>query len=187
MFCDFCRKCHYLKYSLLDVSEYNRISNIKDNWFCTKCLENSLPFIGIEIELDYINCIYNNVKGNNMNANIIKNAAQFRITSKFCLNSDDIDPDKQFAGEFTGNGGRYYLIDEFNSTKCNEYRFSLLHLNARSLNKNIDQLALFINALNHKLFIISISETWENKDIPSKPHLPGYSCVSIPRSGRGGE
>ena len=122
-----------------------------------------------------------------MNANIIKNAAKFRITSKFSINSDDIDPDKQFSGDFIGNGGRYYLIDEFNSMKFNESRFSLLHLNARSLNKNIDQLALFINAINHKFSIIAISETWENKDIPSKPHLPGYSCVSIPRSGRGGE
>ena len=70
--------------------------------------------------------------------------------------------------------------------KFNESRFSLLHLNARSLNKNIDQLDLFINAINHKFSIIAISETWENKDIPSKPHLPGYCCVSIPRSGRGG-
>ena len=74
-----------MKCSLLDVSEYNRISDIKDSWYCTKCLSYSLPFIGIEIELDYINCIYNNVKGNNMNANIIKNAVQFRITSKFSL------------------------------------------------------------------------------------------------------
>ena len=80
---------------------------------------------------------------------------------------------------------RYYFIDEFNSMKFHESRFSPLHLNARSLYKNIDQLALFINSLNHTFSIIAISETWENKDIPSKPHLPGYSCVSIPRSGRG--
>ena len=93
MFCDLCRKWQHLKCSLLDVSEYNRISNIKHNWFCFKCLSISLPFNDIENELDYINCIYNNVKGNNMNANIIKNAAQFRIASKFILNSDDIDPD----------------------------------------------------------------------------------------------
>ena len=122
-----------------------------------------------------------------MNANIIKNAAQFRITSKYSLNCDDIDPDKQFAGDFIGNGGRYYLIDEFNSKKFNESRFLPIHLSAHSLNKNTDQLALFINLLNHKLSMIAISETWENKDIPSKPHLPGYSCVSISRSGRGGE
>ena len=77
------------------------------------------------------------------------------------------------------------MIDEFNSIKFNESRFSLLHLNARSLNKNIDQLALYMNSLNRKFSIIAISETWENKDIPSKPHLPGYSCKSIPRSGRG--
>ena len=48
-----------------------------------------------------------------MIANIIKNAVQFRITSKFSRNSDYIDPDKQFSGEFIGNG-RHYLIDEFN-------------------------------------------------------------------------
>ena len=101
-------------------------------------------------------------------------------------NSDNIDHDKQFSGEIIVNGGRYYLIDDFNSMEFIESRFSLLHLNARSLNKNIDQLALFINALNHKFSIIAISETWVNKDISSKPHLPGYSCVSIPRSGRGG-
>ena len=102
---------------------------------------------------------------------IIKHAVQFRITCKFRLYTDDIYPDKQFAGEFIGNGRRYYLIDEFNSIKFNESRFSPLHLNARSLNKNIDRLALFINALNHKFSIIVISETWKNKAIPSKPHL----------------
>ena len=112
-----------------------------------------------------------------MNANIIKNAVQFRITSKFSPNSGDIDPDRQFTGEFIGNEGRYYLIDELNSIKFNESRFSLLRLNARSLNKNIDQLTLFINALHHKFSIIAISESWENKVIPSEPHLPGYSCV----------
>ena len=90
--------------------------------------------------------MYNNVKGNKMNANIIKNAVQFRIASKFSLNNDNIEPDKQFAGEFIGNGGRYYLLDGFNSMKFNDSRFSLLHLNARSLNKNTHQLALFINS-----------------------------------------
>ena len=51
-------------------------------------------------------------------------------------------------------GGRYYLIDEFNSMKFNESRFVLLYLNARSLNKNIDQLALFLNAINTNFLLL---------------------------------
>ena len=78
------------------------------------------------------------------------------------------------------------MIDEFNSMKFNESRFSLLHLNARNLNKNIDQLALFINSQITHFILLLLTKLWKIKIFQVSLNLPGYNCMSVPWSVRGG-
>ena len=43
-----------------------------------------------------------------------------------------------------------------------EKNFSLRHINARSLSKNLDHLNIYLISLRHMFSVIAVTETWEN-------------------------
>ena len=122
------------------------------------------------------------------------------------MNHDTNDND-QSSLNFKSN---YYTIETFNSkfncnitnelssTSCNtnslhtkslnENTFSLLHINARSLNKNVDSLELLLTNLNQFPFsIIGITETWLHSTSPPVFNLSNYSMLRADRQhGKGG-
>ena len=55
-----------------------------------------------------------------------------------------LTPDKQFIGTIVENGDKYYRSDDFNKMHFGKQNFSILQLNVRSLNKNIDYLMTLI-------------------------------------------
>ena len=57
------------------------------------------------------------------------------------LNDYDIDPDENFYGVFLGNGDKYYLDVEFKNISKDNSKCSLVHVNARSLNKKSNSTA----------------------------------------------
>ena len=84
----------------------------------------------------------------------------------------------------------YYLEDEFNGMLIQrniDNNFSVLHVNARNLHKNLDYLQVYLRTLNHNFSVIAISETWANNDSMSLLHIPGYNSTFKNRtSGRDG-
>ena len=85
----------------------------------------------------------------------------------------------------------YYLEEDFNTMIEDKIiaksSFSLLHVNARSLFKNIDQLVLYWNGLTHSISVIAISETWSISDNQQLLAIPEYNYVLKNRlDGRGG-
>ena len=97
---------------------------------------------------------------------------------------------------------QYFTITEFNSKFCsasdnnnrptgnnaiNKY-FSLLHINARSLNKNFDSIEVLLNSLNQFPFsVIGITETWLHTSSPNMFDIQNYSMIRADRrTGRGG-
>ena len=113
---------------------------------------------------------------------IITNPVQFKISSKFTLNRNDIDPDKYFYKTRQTAESCYYLEYDFNQLHISNSRFSVLHINARSLNKNIDNIKLYLSTFNHTFAVLAISETWEVAHNLVYFSIPGYSIVSIPRN-----
>ena len=90
------------------------------------------------------------------------------------------------------------LFDSSNSCKCltpndfnvqfvNPTGLSMIHFNARSLQKHFNDITDFLFTLNRSFSIIAISETWIF-DTPVLPfRIPGYNFVNSNRlSGRGG-
>ena len=67
-------------------------------------------------------------------------------------------------------------------------QFSLLHINARSLNKNFDSVELFLSSINNFSFsLIGITETWLNINSPQMFNLQNYDFIRSDREhGRGG-
>ena len=74
----------------------------------------------------------------------------------------------------------YYLEDEFNSMLIQrniDNNCSVLHVNQRSLHKNVDYLQVYLRTLNHNFSVIAISETWANNDIMSRINILGYNST----------
>ena len=84
----------------------------------------------------------------------------------------------------------YNLEDEFNGMLIQrniDNNFSVWHVNARSLHKNLDYLQVYIRTLNLNFSVIAISETWANNDSMSLLNISGYNSTFKNRtSGRGG-
>ena len=63
------------------------------------------------------------------------------------------------------------------TAKLNWPGFSKLHANVRSLQKNLEPLAILLSELNHPPHFIAVTETKINKDtgLNFEPNIPGYS------------
>ena len=164
LYCDICCTWVHLKCTLIDVEEYHRISNSNDDWYCTRCLEDIFPFNSTMDDMDFVNCLFSYSRVNLMSASAIKNSVQYNLSNKFKLNHNDIDPDKHFYNFDQIPGNNYYLENDFNDLNISSSSFSVLHINARSLQANINSIKFYLNMLNHSFSVIAISETWERED-----------------------
>ena len=96
----------------------------------------------------------------------------------------------------------YFTINQFNSESCppteNDNRsvhnltfdkyFSLIHINARSLNKNFESIETLFHSLHYFAFsVIGISETWLHSTSPNMFNIQNYNMIRADRRyGRGG-
>jgi len=80
----------------------------------------------------------------------------------------------------------YYTVDSFNDMCRNEtvHKFSLLHMNIRSFNRNSDELCLFIGQLDVKPDVLVLTETWFSHNYTDD--LYGYSGYHVFRGDRRG-
>ena len=110
------------------------------------------------------------------------------IINRLHVVNDDIDPDKNFC-RMNYRNVDYYMPDKFNEfINCKNIgdNFSLLHLNARSLENKLDDLHAFLNSLTMKFTVVVVTETWANESNMQRLVIPGYSCYMKPRIGRRG-
>ena len=79
------------------------------------------------------------------------------------LSSDKTDPDKNFFNDKLQQiDSPYFSVENFIaiSEQLNKDNFSILHLNIRSLNANIDNFREFLGSLNGNFSVIVITESW---------------------------
>ena len=80
-------------------------------------------------------------------------------------------------------------IDDFNEL-CSTYKacekLGIFHLNIRSINKNFDTLAGYLDRIYFKFSIIVLTETWLFKADLDAYNLPGYRSYNEPSVGRRG-
>jgi hypothetical protein len=77
-----------------------------------------------------------------------------------------------------------YVFDGDQLPVTHDDDFSILHLNPRSMNCNIDEIHTFISSLNHTFSLISASETWFSEDDSNLIDIENYTLVSVPRRDR---
>ena len=106
----------------------------------------------------------------------------------------DVDPDLQFFNDPNYNNvhatSDYYTEESFcskyNQLLVDQNRFSLLHLNIRSIPKNLTQLEKYLLLLKHDFTVMGLTETWLNDTNFDLYSLSGYDHVSKYRSDRKG-
>ena len=154
--------------------------------YCHLCLASVFPFNNLCDELEFKNCIFNLSHSVNFSSNYL---CQLSLTSKQLGSDLDINPDYNLIRQYCKDSP-YYLdnelddsIDENNLTECD---FSLLHINARSLQNKLGKLPELLNSIKIKFSIIAISETWSNEVNDCFLNIPGYVRHLKSRSNRTG-
>ena len=142
-------------------------------WFCTKCTESIFPFYNIYDEVDFISCISENFTDKKycLSKSSLDHSSLF---SPFELNIDDespltdVDPDVQFYQNHCNDmlhSCDYYVEDTFckRLEELSNYQdncLSMIHLNIRSANRNLDSFSNFLQGINHTFPLIGLTETW---------------------------
>ena len=97
---------------------------------------------------------------------------------KSVLYSDITDPDKNlFNDKLQQNGSPYFSLENFItiSEQLNKDNFSILDLNIRSLNANIDNFTEFLASLNGHFSVIVLTESWCDEAVNE------YSSLNLDR------
>ncbi len=151
------------------------------NWFCTECMSNLFPFNWIEDEQDFLNNILNLSYCAPTDSFTMNNLRRLNLLNRIKPVAKEIDPDSQLGYEYLSINDSYFSSQEFNECIIdNEFssNLSILHLNIRSLNRNLSNLLLFLDSLKGTLLVIALSETWENSSNTDLSSIPGYDKIS---------
>ena len=98
----------------------------------------------------------------------------------------DIDPDTNYLIQNTLTDSNYFTETQFNKLQCSNDNFSLFNVNIRSTGAHFDNLRYYLDGLNHKFSVFSITESWlkdYNKDVYN---LEGYEHIYKIRKNRPG-
>ena len=106
------------------------------------------------------------------------------------LLDNDIDPDSNLFNEskFQNLDSPYYTVDEMISFSkdLSQNKFSIFHLNIRSINKNFENLKSLLHEVKHDFKVIVLTESWlkdENADQNSLFQIPNYTPIHQIRQG----
>jgi hypothetical protein len=123
---------------------------------------------------------------------------QVHDLSNFLLNLDeevtndplhDVDPDHHYFNSSNNSLNKYYSIEDFNqeiNTRNTFNKVSLIHLNIRSVAKNLTSFNNILDCLNLEFSIIGLTETWISKETNGLYNIPNYNCVNLYRENRTG-
>ena len=119
--------------------------------------------------------------------------SSFDFNDNFDNPLHDADPDIQFYNNhYSGSlqACDYYLENMFNDkikkSKISNQSFSVLHMNIRSMQKNLGSLENYLETLDHKFTAIGISESWLKEYNVDRHVLDGYKAVHKYRPLRSG-
>ena len=83
------------------------------------------------------------------------------------------------------NISKYYDIHAFNKLiPQDSNKLNIMHINSRSLPKNIDNITAFLNSLAAAPDILAVTETWLNNNNKHLFHISGYNSYHLVRNTR---
>ena len=187
LMCSICKK--YLHVKCLD---YNLASNIcsENNYFCNCCTQTNLPFNHFNDDSDFLSAI---LEGPSRLTDVNCPSLLFDVLT---LDNDNpftrFDPDVSYFNGISDTSvlsSKYYSADEFNNEikrESSKSGFSMLHINIRSVNKNLCNLIHYMETLDSSFDVIGLSETWLNGESGDCCKLTGYHAEHSFRSNKTG-
>ena len=161
IFCDCCKHWVHLSCTKFSYNEYIKLSNVNADWYCYLCVMDIFPFNKLE-EFKFQLALAEFSIGH---AKIgFKSLDELHINTGKVIDENN-DPDLNFFNK-TVNEDKYVLDNELNklipdlNINYSKDTFSLMHINARSINKNIEAIDQMLSSLRISFDIIEISETW---------------------------
>jgi hypothetical protein len=149
-------------------ADFTYANNLNNNWSCPHCLKEIFPFNIIESNDHFLN-----TTNNQINLSIDIDALESMVYDPFDSNDNDqedvfsdIDPDQNYLSEIRGNiinNSKYFYTSnhrELLANKDNTQNSTFLHLNIRSIPKNLDNFIATMHASEMTLDLIGFSETW---------------------------
>ena len=197
--CTSCKQfCHLKCLPMVSKKDSVYTNRTKNNWFCLECTQSSLPFNHFTDDDDFIEALSSDWRTESIIPldfvnNLDKMFLPFDLNTNENLPLHDADPDIQYyqmVCNSTLNSCDYHLEDSFNNmisrlditNEC----LSLLHMNIRSMPKNMNKFENYLELLNHKFSIIGITETWLKESTKQLYSLDGYQPIHICRPDRSG-
>ena len=165
---------------------------IEELWYCPKCIQAILAYNNIDdddvflatIQEGIVNDSYRLLSSDNM-------FMPFEINDKIPFN--EIDPDFQYFNDsyyINITNCDYYLEktfnDQFEKYSDLQDKFSLFHMNIKSLPKYHSELETYLDSLCIKFSIIGHTETWLDENKEALYDIPEYTCINRFRSNRKG-
>ena len=193
--CCHCNRDYHSKCITIIPEEIAQINANASEWLCGTCLTDIFPFNHIEDHEDYSKVLHD----------------MFHTTSNLCFLSDkifspidlnhdlneydmlkDLDPDVNFYNNIEHtitSKCKYYFEDmfnrEINENLSNDF-LSMIHLNIRSAQKNLNDFESYLHTLEIKFKIIALTESWFHDSNASLYNLPGYDLFEKHRSHKKG-
>ena len=147
IFCNCCKLWVHLKCTKLELIDYYNLANNDQTWFCHKCCVTIFPFNNLDCQE-----LQNEMSSSNSCGNVSTPMLNLNQNLPELLIIEDPENPHPII-----NNSYYYSCDRFlDQSNVDPGNFSLLHLNVRSLSKNIDHLKLLLHSLNHNFSVIAL-------------------------------
>ena len=194
--CTFCKNSYHiacLPHSIQGDTDIDQ----NEKWLCFQCVETIFPFNHFDDDYLFLESISEYwPKHAKFPFQKLKNY-EF---NPFDLNENDSlasiynsDPDLQYFNDQTSINAincDYYLEESFidkASKLCNsDNGFSLIHLNIRSVPKNLSHFSNYCHGLPHTFSVIGLTETWLNERTRDLYGIDGYQHFSLVRDRKRG-
>lgn len=197
--CSVCKlDCHIRCLPHVSTKDELYINRLVTTWFCSVCLDDTLPFHHIVDDNEYGNVI---LEFSHTCVPVSLSQLDNMIFNPFEVNDEhnmlpivDIDPDFHYFNSAV-NGSIASCNYHFESSFTDEYRkmcstnkliFSLMSYNIRSLPRHIDEFKCYLETLGCNFTAIGLCETWLTPANDKLYNIDGYTMLSSVRSHKKG-
>ena len=191
--CTACQQVYHLK-CISFLSKHDSVYVNRDTvpWICVNCTSSIFPFNHMYDDDEFYQSLKDEFESDDLN-DCNKWFNMFDLSENTVSPLYDLDPDinyYQSVSALMGSDCKYFLENDFNleleKREITDNNFSIIHINIRSLPRNLDVLRHYLSTLRVKFKIIAISESWLNANNSELYGLEDYNLISNFRSNRRG-
>lgn len=169
IYCTFCK--NYIHKNCLLDPEILELAQNDENWVCSVCLSNQLPFNHFDNDDEFMSNLDSICTNSKLNVPFLKDKI-FNVLENDDLNTllsiDEIDPDFQFFNDknyFDNISNCHYytessFMSKFSSMDSHDLKLSIINFNIRSMKKNLHYFEMYLNNINFMPSVIALTETW---------------------------